>query len=237
MTILLPDRSQRTAARVAGCTYLLALVTGIFAEEIARDRLIVSGDAAATARNILAHEQLFRLGVASNVVTFAADVVLITALYVVLETVSRNLALAALIWRVIETMVLAVSVLADLDALQALGGGYLQPFEADRIYALARLSLGAHRAAYQLGLLFFGFGSTLFCYLWWRSRYMPRVLAGWGVFASALTGVSAFVFLLSPKMWETIVGWVYQPVFMFELSAGFWLLIRGIRVPSARGKG
>ena len=89
------DESQREAAKVVGFTYLFALAPAIFAEFYVRTQLIVFDNAAQTARNIVAHERLFRLGIASNLTVFAIDVVLITALYVVLKPINRRLALLA----------------------------------------------------------------------------------------------------------------------------------------------
>ena len=231
VTATLPpiDETQRKAARAVGFTYLIALVAGVFAEFYVRYSLVVPDDAAQTAQNIVAHEGLFRLGVIANLTTFAADVVLITALYVVLRPVAPNLALAAAFWRLLETASLSITALNDFEVLRLLSGaGYLQSFEADRLHALARLSIGAHDAAYQLGLFFFGFGSMLFCYLWFRSGYIPRALAGFGVFASALVGICAYVFILSPKLLSIATPGCYAPIFFFELGMVFWLLVKGL---------
>lgn len=223
------DETQRKAARAVGFTYLFALVAGVFAEFYVRYRLVVSDNAAQTAQNILAHEGLFRLGVVANLTTFAADVVLITALYVVLRPVAPNLALAAAFWRLLETASIGITALNDFDVLRLLSGaGYLQPFEADRLHTLVRLSIGAHDAAYQLGLFFFGFGSTLFGYLWFRSGYIPRALAGFGVFASALVGICAYVFILFPKVFYIATPGCYAPIFFFELTIALWLLLKGL---------
>ena len=79
------DATQARAARVVGFTYLAALPLAVFAEFYVSGKLIAENSAAATAANIIAHERLFRLGIASNLLVFSMDVVLITALYVVLE--------------------------------------------------------------------------------------------------------------------------------------------------------
>ncbi len=146
-----PDESQRKAAKAVGLSYLLALVPALFAEFYVSDRLIVYDNAAETARNIMANERLFRLGTAANLLVFAIDVVLITALYVVLERVNRNLALLATFYRLIETTMLAVALLNDFNVLRLLSGAdYLKVFEADRLQALARLSIGMHGSVYNV---------------------------------------------------------------------------------------
>ncbi len=231
MTISSIDESQRKAARVVGFTYLFALVPSIFAEFYVRAQLIVYNNAAETARNIVAHERLFRLGIASNLIVFAVDVVLITALYVVLKPVNRNLALVAAFWRLIETTILVVVTLNDFEVLRLLSGAdYLRVFETDRLQALARLSIGAHGAGYNVGLLFFGFGSPVFCYLWFKSGYIPKALAAWGVLASLWVGVCAFAFIIFPDFAKIVTIEYYGgPIFFFELTMGVRLLFKGLR--------
>ena len=228
------DPSQRTAARVVGLAYLLALPPAIFAEFFVLDRL-VSNDAAETARNIVAHERLFRLGIASNLGVFALDVVLIAALYVTLKPVHRGLALLAACWRMIETATLVGITVNDFTALRLLSGvDYLHTLEPERLHALARLALSAHGAAYQVGLFFFGLGSALFCCLWLKSGFVPKALAAWGVFASALMGACAFTFIVFPELAKAITIVYYAtPIIIFELSTGLWLTFRGIRSPAA----
>src|SRR6266404_2833839 len=155
MTIGTIDESQRKAATVVGFSYLFALPPAIFAEFYVLGRLIVYNNAVDTARNIMAHERLFRLGTASNLTVFAIDIVLITALYAVLKPVNRNLALLAAFWGLIETAILVVTLLNDFEALRLLSGSdYLRVFEPDRLQALARASISAHGAGYGVGLVF-----------------------------------------------------------------------------------
>jgi len=236
MALATIDPSQRTAARIVGIAYLLALPPAVFAEFAVLGRL-VTGDAAETARNIMAHERLFRLGIASNLSVFALDVVLIAALYVTLKPVHRGLALLAAFWRMIETVTLVGTTLNDFAALRLLSGvGYLHALEPDRVQALARLAISAHGAAYQVGLIFAGLGSTVFCYLWFRSGLIPKALAAWGVFASALLGACSFTFIVFPELAKVVTIVYYAtPIFTFELTTGLWLTIRGIRPRTTAG--
>ncbi len=224
------DAAQRRAATVVGLSYLFALPPAIFAEFYVRTRLIAFHDAAQTAQNIMAHERLFRLGTAGNLTVFALDVVLILALYVVLMPVNRSLALVAMGWGLIETATLIVVTLSDFDVLRILSGAdYLHAFEADRLQALARLSLSAHADAYNVGLVLAGLRSTTFCYLWFKSRLIPSALAAWGIVASSLMGASAFSFIIFPELAKVVPVEIYgTPIFFFELTMGFWLLLKGL---------
>src|ERR1700693_2768363 len=230
MTIGTVDESQRKAATVVGLSYLFALPPAIFAEFYVRAQLIVGGSAAQTARNIMAHERLYRLGTASNLTVFAVDVVLIIALYVVLRPVNRSVALLATGWGLIETATLVVVTLSDFDVLRILSGAdYLHAFEANRLQALARLSVSAHADAYNVGLVLAGLRSTAFCYLWFKSRFIPRALAAWGMVASLLMGAFAFSFIIFPELAKVISVGIYgAPIFFFELTMGFWLLLKGL---------
>jgi hypothetical protein len=230
MTIGTIDESQRKAAKVVGFAYLFALPPAIFAEFYVRTQLIAFDNAAQTARNIMTHERLFRLGTASNLTVFAVDVALIIALYVVLMPVNRSLALLATGWGLIETAILVVVTLSDFDVLRILSGAnYLHVFEANRLQALAMLSVSAHGAAYNVGLVLAGLRSTAFCYLWFKSRFIPRALAAWGMLASFLMGVSALSFIIFPELTKVVAVEIYgAPIFFFELTMGFWLLVRGL---------
>jgi hypothetical protein len=230
MTLGTIDESRRKAARVVVFSYLFALPPALFAEFYVRTRLIAFDNAEQTARNIMEHERLFRLGTASNLTVFAVDVVLIVALYVVLMPVHRGLALLATGWGMIETATLVVVALSDFAVLRILSGAdYLHAFEANRLQALARLSVSAHADAYDVGLVLAGLRSTTFCYLWFQSRFIPRALAAWGMFASFLMGAFAFGFIIFPELVKVVPVEIYgAPIFLFELTMGLWLLLKGL---------
>jgi Domain of unknown function (DUF4386) len=210
---------------------LIAMVLALFAGIYVMSQLIVSGDAAQTARNIIAHERLFRIGIASDLAAFAADVVLIAALYLVLKPVNRGLALLGAFFRVIETAIMVVITLNYFDVLRYLtAADYWRPFELAQLQAFARASLSAHSAGYNIGLMFAGIGSTIFCCLWYKSGYVPRALAGWGIFASFILAVCCFAFIIFPELAKVIsIAFFGGPIFIFELSMGFWLIFKPLR--------
>jgi Domain of unknown function (DUF4386) len=228
------DAAQRTAAKVVGIAYLATNATAILATFI--NKLIVHGDAARTAANIMGSERLFRVGIVSDLFVWIADVAMIVGLYVILRSINKNIALLALAWRLIETSVLAVATLNRLNAVPFfVGPGYLQSFEAARLHALGMIALGAYAADYNIGLIFFGLGSAVFSYLLYRSNYIPRILSGWGVFASLLTAVCSIAFVIFPTLADTLAPGCYGPIFLFEVVTGLWLLIKGLRQPGTAG--
>jgi hypothetical protein len=231
ITATLPstDQAQRKAARAVGVFYLITNALAWFAEFHVRGALIDYGSIARTVANITAHQQLFRLGLACELLTFACDLIIIVGLYVVLKPISGTIALLGIAFRLIETAVVAIMTLTTFDVLRLLSdASYLRVFEPDRLQAMVGLALGAHDAGYNLGFLFFGVGSTAFAYLWYRSRYIPRALAVWGILGSILAGASTFVYALSPPMAAIVEPRCFIPIGTFELALGVWLVIRGL---------
>jgi hypothetical protein len=125
-----------------------------------------------------------------------------------------------------------MATLSDFDVLRMLGGsGYLRAIPPDELRALARLSVSAHTATYNVGLMLAGLRSTTFCYLWLKSALVPRALAARGVLASVLMGVAAFLFVIFPELSNTVPVAIYGgPIFLFELAMGVWLATRSLRV-------
>jgi hypothetical protein len=107
---------------------------------------------------------------------------------------------------------------------------YLQVFEADRLQTLARLHLAANFDDYYVGLPFFGLAATVCSYLWLKSNYIPRALAGFGVVSSAWCVLCAFVFLIFSNFNKIVNDyWFDLPMGLFELALSFWLLFKGLR--------
>jgi hypothetical protein len=226
------DESQRKAAKVVGFIYLIAMATSIFAELYARAPLIVRGDAMQTAINIAASERLFRLGSVIHLLTFASDAVLAVALYVVLRPVNRYVALLGAFWRLVDCAILAVNMLNDFVVLRLVtDADYLRVFDTKQLHALARLFYSVEAAGFQIGFVFLGLGSTVFSYLWLKSRYIPRVLAAWGIFASMVLAVVTLIIMLFPRLGA--IGLTYMaPMFFYEVGLGLWLLVKGLREPA-----
>lgn len=235
MTVRASDESQQTAARVAGAAYLITFAMVVSVNFGIHQRLIARNDAAATARNILAHQRLFRIGMAGDVVYCAGIVVLLTALYVVLRPVNRGLALLAAFWRLVWVMIWLVMTLNLFDALRVLNGPeYMRAFEAERLQALARLYLGTSFDYYYVGLLFGALASTVCGYLWLKSRYIPRALAAFGLFSSAFCVACTFVFYIFPSFDKIVnLWWFDTPMAIFDITLSFWLLFKGLRLPEA----
>jgi hypothetical protein len=227
------DNAQRSAAKVAGLSYLITFATVVYVNFGIHDRLIVENNAE-TARNILAHEQLFRIGIAGDIIYCTGVVVLLTALYVVLNPVSRGLALLAALWRLIFMLMWLVMTLHLFDALRLLkSADSASAFAAEQLQALASFNLGTRFDYYYVGLLFGALASTVCGCLWFKSRYIPRALAAFGVVSSAFCVACTLVFYIFPGFDKIVnLWWFDTPMGIFDIALSFWLLFKGLRIPA-----
>ncbi len=225
------EPAQRTAAKVAGFSGLFAMAVVVFANYGLLNPLIVPGNAAETARNIVAHETQFRVAITCFLIYSASVIVLLAALYVILKPVNWGLALVGALFRLVFALLWLLTTLNMLGALRLLGSAtYLQVFEADRLQALARLHIGANFDDYYVGLPFFGLAATVCAYLWFKSNYIPKGLAAFGVISSAWCVICAFVFLIFPNFNKTVNDyWFDSPMAIFEMVLSFWLLFKGLK--------
>jgi len=227
--------SQRTA-RIAGLLYLLTMITANFAEFYVRGRLVVAGNATQTARNIAEFSQLFRIGIACDLFTLAATVGLLVALYLILKPINRPLALLAALWWLVECSIGAVVAANAVASSLLLSGVDPQHLvNAGQPETLARLLVSIDWAGNRVAGGFFGLGSIAFCYLWFKSRYIPRWLAAWGILSSLLPIVVQFGSLVLPTLQEAPLRRARSglPILIFEVLLGLWLLIKGIKKPAA----
>ena len=225
------DESQRKAARVAGSAILLGIVIVVVANYSIDFRLIVPNNAVDTVRNIMAHETLFRINIACNLIYVMTVVILLSVLYVILKPVNRTVALVAAVCRLIFALMWGVNALNSLGALRLLGdAAYLPVFGTDQLQTLARLHISAAFDDYYVGLPFWALASTLCGYLWFQSSYIPRALAAFGVISSAWGVICAFSFIVFPHFDKMVDAyWFDVPMTIFEIALGLWLLFKGLR--------
>src|SRR5437867_2404112 len=236
MTISTIDNSQRTAAKVAGWSGLLTFAIVVFGNYVLLNPLIVSGNVAATAQNIVAHQTQVRI-TAVCFLTYSLGVfVLLSALYVILKPINPGLALIGALFRFVFALLWLLAPLNLLSALRLLSNAkYLQVFEPDRLQAMARLHIGANFDAYYVGLPFFGLAATICAWLWLKSNYIPRGLSIFGVIASAWCVFCAFVYLIFPNFNKIVNDYIFDsPMALFELVVSFWLLFKGLKPPELK---
>jgi Domain of unknown function (DUF4386) len=225
------EASPRFKARIAGVFYLLIFVTAPFAEFFVRGKLVVYGDAAATATNILAHESLYRLGFAAELITLACDAAVALIFYELLKPVSRSLSLFAAVFRLMLVAIMAVNSLNYFAPLVLLGGAhFLTAFKADQLQALTLMSHTLYGTGYDISLVFFGFHILLIGYLIFRSGFLPRILGALLAFAGMCYLTSSFANFLAPAFGDALGIYIIVPGAVAELLLTLWLLIKGVNV-------
>ena len=219
-------RSIQTYARVAGVLFLLSIVAGFFGELYAPSRIIVSGDAAATAKNIVAFNSLFRAGFASYLVEAVCDITLSLVMYELLRPVRKDLALLAAFFGLVSTAVFAVAELFYFGASLIVGGaGYLKSFSPDQLNTLGLLSLKMYGLGGGIFMVFYGIATSLRGYLIYRSGYLPKALGVLLALAGVGFIVSNFVLVLAPAYAS---DFLLLPMFVATVSATAWLLVKGV---------
>jgi Domain of unknown function (DUF4386) len=224
------EASPRFKARIAGFFWLMTILTGAFALFVG-GRFAVSGDAAATAANILAHEPSFRLGVAANLIATACYLTATLFVYDLLKPVNRNLSLLAAFFSLAGCAVGAVSFLFYLAPLVVLGGAqYLSVFTVEQMRALAFMFLRLYEQASNIGFAFFGLHVFLVGCLILRSTFLPRLVGALMVFGGVGWLTLSFTNLLSPPLARYLSPYIMVPGILGEASLTLWLLVIGVNV-------
>jgi hypothetical protein len=224
ITRAMTEMSPRTKARLAGAFYLLTILTGIFAQGFISARLIVPGDAAATANNILSHDGLFRLGFAVYMIEMVCQIIMTVLIYDLLKPVNRSISLLAAVVGFIGCGVKTFSRLFYFAPLLVLGGThYLSVFSSVQLNGVALLFLRVNDIGAGIALVFFGFYAILRGYLVIKSTFLPRILGWLGV----LGGIGWLAFL-SPPFGERVFSVIAVVGIIGSLVNIAWLLVVGV---------
>ncbi|HEX3526634.1 MAG TPA: DUF4386 domain-containing protein [Thermoanaerobaculia bacterium] len=231
------ETSPQVYARVGGILYLIIIAAGLFGEAFVRNKLIVSGDAAATAHNIMASQPLWRLGLAGDLIMHMCDVPLTMIFFVLLRPVQKNLALLAAFFTLVQTAILCVNKLSLLIPLFLLGGAdYLKAFDPQQLQVLAYLSVKMHGYGFGVGLIFFGCACLVLGHLIFRSGYLPKALGILMQIAGVCYLINSFALLVAPALTDILFPAIMAPAFVGELSLCLWLLVKGVNVPKWEAK-
>jgi hypothetical protein len=225
------ERTQRIYARVAGFLFLWLIITGL-AGMLIVSHIVGSGTFAETAQRVEASERLYRVALCSELVETLSTVLLAFALYVTLKPVDKLLAQIAMYWRLGETSIGGVGIIFGFVKLRLFSSPQsLGALGAEPSQALVDLTRIAGFAAYNIAAIFFSLGSVLFFYLFFRSRYIPRILSAFGVFASVIVTIMCFGSLIFSEHAATLqYGWA--PMAIAEVTTGIWLMLFAVKTPT-----
>ena len=221
--------APRVIARVAGLLWLLVIALGTFAEKFVRGDMIVSGDAAATGANILASEQLFRLGFLADLAGVGAYIGATFLVYVLTKPVSRNVSLFSALLGLAGSVVMIVNLTNMMEALYYVkGGDYLAAVTVEQRQSLAYMSIKVHALGYNIAMAVFAGQVLLLGWLVMRSTFLPRFL-GWLFVIEGIFGwlrcVGVFLF---PAFPAALNSGLLMPGLAAEGGMALWLLVMGV---------
>jgi hypothetical protein len=218
------DMSPQTKARLVGLLLLITMVGGGFAQGFVAGSLIVSGDATATANNILTHEPLYRLGFAIYLIEMACQIAMTVLLYDLLKPVSKTGSALAAAFGLIGCTIKTLARLFFFAPLLILGGAhYLSVFDPTQLQALAFFSLRANYTVETIAMVFFGLNTLVTGYLVFRSTFLPRAL---GV-VSVVGGLGWLLYLYEPLALR-LESWIVGTGVIGALAMVLWLLVKGV---------
>ena len=220
--------SMKKTARIAGGLYFIYIIATIFADA-SRTKLIVFGDAIATANNILASEQLFRVSFVSDILAGVLFLLAAWALYMLLKPVNENIALLFLLLNLGGVAVQCVNMLNLFGAVLLLNGSdYLKIFPANQLHALAMFFLNLYKNGFMIAQFFYAVWLFPLGYLVFKSGYLPKILG-------IILMIECFGWLMYPIQffifpdYQVISYLSFAVGFIGEFSLTLWLLIKGVK--------
>ena len=226
MTDHTTETSPLIVARVAGFLYLLMVPFGIFGIMYVPSILIVPGDAATTADNIMASESLFRLSIVSALFLQLLGILVVLVLYKLLKPVNKNHAVLMVIFMLVAVPIAMLNELSQFAALLLLSGAdYLTVFTADQVHALVSLFLELHEHGITIAGIFWGLWLFPMGYLVFKSVYIPRILGVLLIIGGFGYLIDSFVLILFPSFKGIVLF-----TFWGEVLLPLWLLIKGVNV-------
>ena len=225
--------SSKKTARLAGLLWFLSTVTGAFGLLYIRSNVIVPGDAAATAGNIMASEFLYRAAIVSSLFSHIFMFFLGLTLFHLFKDVNKQLATVLLASVMIAVAIAVVNTMNHFGALLILGrADYLNGFSPEQLDAIAMTLIRLANSAGQ-GLLeifwapyYFSFGLLTI-----RSRFIPKIFGILLMFMGIGFALNVFEKFLFPQFYPAL----FSQLAMFGGALGgiptmLWLLIKGAEV-------
>ena len=220
------DISLSKAALFAGLGLLIMAVLAPIALFNGLDKMLVTGDATATANNIIAAEGQFPIIICTFLIVAILDLVVAWALYILFKPVNKSISLLASWFRLIYAGILGIALLNLFIVSQLLSGAsYLTVFDQNQLNTLAMLFFNSFTYVWDIGLVFFGLHLLILGYLVFKSVYFPKFLGILLVIASAGYIIDSFGKFLSPNYSISIALYA----FVGEALLIFWLLWRGVK--------
>jgi hypothetical protein len=222
----------KNPGRFAGLLYVLTSIAGFFAMGYVPGKLIVHGNAAATAGNIAASETLFRLAIAGGLIGQVGFIFVALALFDLFKGVNRRHASLMVTLIVVQVPIAFLNELNSIAALVLVrGADFLSIFEKPQRDALAMLFLNLHFHGFVVSEIFWGLWLFPLALLVYRSRFLPRFLGVWLAFAGFAWVILSLTGLLLPQYQDRVDTYT-QPAVFGEIAFMLWLVVKGAKPPT-----
>jgi hypothetical protein len=220
---------KKSTYRFTGLLYLLVIICAGFSQGYVRGTLVIPGDAAATASNILQNEALFRLGLSLDLVAFILDAIISVLLYQIFKPFGKNLAMVSAALRLIAHPAIgSLNLLNHYLAYQVLGGAeFLSAFSEVQLESLSLLFMEAHRYGYLIAGGFFGLHGGLLGVLIYKSNTIPNLFGGFLLGSAAGYILETFGNFNLPGYEQYTALIVGVAAAIGEVSLTLYLLIKG----------
>jgi len=221
-----------TTVKYAGFMFIFAFIGPTLNFAFTQSKLVDTASIINSANNVLANQMLFRIGITIELFLAFCLTVLALLLYTILKSINKNLALLALLLKFLEAAVVVAVVLISFITLQMLNeSSALTVFSIDQLKVPLGFIVNAHTSLYSVPMVFLGLDMMIFSYLFYKSKYIPKILAIFGIISFALIFVHSIMYIITPGLASTqaIQGIFYAPSGIFELVIGTWLLSKGIK--------
>ncbi len=215
-------KSIKKTATFAGTAYFVIIITSVLSIAIGPYKLMTEGDVLKTIANITSNQALFRIGIVYEVLMYTGVIALSVALYQLLKIVNKAKALTALLCRFGEAIMGVLTVIGSIVTLYLINSD----FTTETIQKTVGVIFEIKGALMSMLMVFIGVGSVIFCWLFYKSRFIPRWLS--------VVGIAAFFFVLLESLVQMLVpmnDWIFPgaSAILFEIVIGLWLMIWGVK--------
>jgi hypothetical protein len=223
------ETSIKTSARIAGVLYLVNIVLGFFAVGYVPAQIIVSGDASATAHNIITQQGLYRMGLAAHIIILLTNIPLAVLFYRLFKVVNKTVAQVIVFFTIVGTSIEAVNLLNEFIPLLLLNGGaYHAAFTPGQLQSLSYTFHQLTGTGFNLALVFFGCYGMCAGYVIFKSTFLPRGIGMFMAIGGFCYVFNSFANFLAPHFARSLFPFIQLPSGLAELTFCLWLLIAGV---------
>ncbi len=219
--------SLNRATKLSGLFYILIIMLGIIKVSFI-EPIIIADDVDGTINNINDHLLLFRTGIVIELLMYVLVIVLSVFLYRIVKSEGKYIAITALLFRFGEAVVGSISIiLSGMIPLKLLENNI--DLDRNQFNVLIQTFLNTRITSLNIVLIFVGIGGTIYCYLFLRSLFIPRLLSLWGIITYISMVMLGLINILFPDRPNLIEMVLFGLGSVFEIILGLWLLIKGIK--------